>query len=107
MAAYPSLPLTTNSEPRRLDGYEPVRATNGLLKMRKMFNADKFEFDLEHELTASQKTSLESHYAGDKTNSFSFTWPGGSTYTVKYMMSPQYRDMPGGWFVARVKLGEA
>lgn len=108
MAAYPALPTLPSSVAVRLDGYIPVRASNGTLKVRKMMSSDKMEFSLDHEINSAQKTSLENHYAADKTNSFSYTWPGvgGGTYTVKYVMAPQYQEQPGGWYKAKVSLAE-
>jgi hypothetical protein len=106
MAAYPTLPITQSSVKRRLDGFVAIRSTNGTLKMRKMMGTDKHEFEVQHELTGSNKTNLENHYSADKLNSFSFTWVTGESYTAKYMVSPQYREMQGGWFKATVRLGE-
>lgn len=106
MAAYPTLPITTSSQPSRLDGYVAVRATNGALKMRKLISGEKMEWTLSHELSATQKTTLEAHFQAEKLNSFAFTWPGGSTYTVCYLSAPLFVDQPGGWFTATVKLGE-
>lgn len=105
--AYPSIPITTASTPTRIDGYIPVRATNGALKMRKMHDADKMEFALVHELTFAQRLELENHYQANKALSFSFTWPAtGVAYTVVYMSAPLYFDQPGGWSKAQVRLGE-
>lgn len=108
MAAYPSLPIAISSTATRLHGFIPVRATNGDLKVRKTMSGEKMEFDVVHELTSAQKTTLEGHYTGDKLNSFSFTWPTtGTAYTVRYTSAPQYQEQPGGWYKARVKLAEA
>lgn len=106
MAAYPTLPVSVQSRVLRLDGYTPVRATNGALKVRKLMAGEKAEFDLVHEISAGQRATLESHYQGDKLNSFSFAWPTGGSYTVRYLAAPQYDEQPGGWFKARVRLGE-
>ncbi len=107
--SYPSLPITINSRFNKLDGRLALRASNGILKSRKLYPADKLEFALEHELTSAQKTSLDSHYSTDGLNSFPYTWPGVGTptYTVRYLGAPQYQEMPGGWYKASVKLGEA
>lgn len=107
MAAYPTIPITYQSSPSRIDGYIPVRATNGTLKVRKLMTGEKMEWTLEHELTSTQRTDLENHYSAHKTTSFSFTWPGtGTSYTVMYTTAPLYLDQPGGWSKARVSLAE-
>jgi len=107
VAAYPTLPTTPTSTPSRVDGFIPVRATNGALKVRKLMTAEKMEWTLEHELTSAQRSSLESHYGTHKTTTFSYTWPGAATvYTVAYVAAPLYFDQPGGWSKARVMLAE-
>ena len=44
MAAYPDLPTTTNSRVESLDGQIADRATNGALKVRSLYTADKLVF---------------------------------------------------------------
>lgn len=106
MAAYPTL---NTQETSRIDveaGYEPVRATNGSLKVRRMFSADKASFTLDHDLTSAQKSTLDSFYASNKDLDVTYTWPGtGASYTVRFVAAPQYVWHPWG-FRARVMLVE-
>lgn len=110
MAAYPTLPITANSRPVRTDGIVGQRATNGTLKTRKTMAGEKYDFELEHELTLAQWTALENHYQADKNNAFPFTWPTAAigTRTVRYLSAPQPIEVAGvtSWLKARLRLGE-
>lgn len=107
MAAYPSLPITASSSSTRLDGFVSLRASNGALKVRKMMSGEKMEWTVQHELTASQKATLESFYQSNKTSDVDFTWPGdGNTYTARFIGAPLYVAQPGGWYRATVRLAE-
>lgn len=109
MAAYPTLPTQVGSAIEPVESRVNVRASNGALKARLLHDTERATIRLEHWISAAQKASLESHYSGDKSNSFSYTWPGtgGGTYTVIYAERPAYEEQPGGWFKARVTLAEA
>ncbi len=107
MAAFPSLYYTPNSRIDYRDGKTPVRATNGALKMRQLYPSDKIDFDLEFECSASQKSSIDSHYSGDRDNEFSYTDPVTTVaHTVRYLGPPQPAPQPGGWWVVRVTLAK-
>jgi ABC-type branched-subunit amino acid transport system substrate-binding protein len=105
--AYPSgLPVMAESTTERDGGIDPVRASNGLLKVRRLYSAEKSVFNVVHYLSDAQRTALEAAYQADKLLNFSFTWPGdGVTYTVRYGRAPQYRKEPG-YTVASVLLLE-
>lgn len=105
--AYPTgLPVMAESTSERDGGIDPARATNGLLKVRRLYSAEKTVFNVVHWLSDAQRTALEAAYQADKNLSFSFTWPGdGVTYTVRYGAAPQYRKQPG-YHVATVLLLE-
>jgi hypothetical protein len=108
MAAFPSLYYLENSSIEVADGKAHVRATNGTLKTRQLYPADKRSFDLSFGCTAAQKSSIDSHYSGDRDNSFSYTDPATSTaYTVRYTNPPQPQPQPGGWWIVRVQMMEA
>ena len=66
MAAYPTLPYSETSRMTVASGHDPRRATNGLLKVRRLHNQDRAAFVLEHELTGAQKTTLDAFYASNK-----------------------------------------
>jgi hypothetical protein len=106
--AYPNLPISVNSKVNRMDGTEVVRASNGMAKPRRMYPSDKWEFDILHELSSAQWTTLNNHYLGaEGTTSFQFTWPTtGTAYTVVYAGPPNPVEQPGGWFKVYVKLAQ-
>lgn len=107
MAAYPTtIPITYESTPSRVDGFVALRATNGKLKVRKLMSGEKNEWEVAHDLTGAQRTTLEAFYQANKYLTFDFTWPGVGTFTCKFMSAPVYTDMPGGWYKCKVKIGE-
>lgn len=105
--AYPVLPIMRpDSAAAREGGLAPTRATNGALKVRRLYSAEKTSFNLVHWISPAEKAALEAHYQANKDLSFSFAWPSdGATYTVRYGAAPQYTDRPG-WFIAAVTLLE-
>lgn len=107
MAAYPSLNVTVNSRQEISDGRQVVRATNGALKVRRLYSSDKSTFSLEHELTSAQVTTLKSFYTTNADLNVDFTWAGdGTTYTVRFVRPPVYTLMPGGWYTVSVSLAQ-
>jgi hypothetical protein len=104
--SYPALRILRTSTPERAGGQEAARATNGRLRLRRLWSAEKTDFGLEHALTDDERTTLEAHYQANKDASFSFTWPeDGSTYTVAYGAAPRYQRQLG-WWTAQVTLLE-
>lgn len=107
MAAYPSFGVTENSRQEISDGRQVVRATNGALKVRRLYASDKSSFSLEHELTSSQVSTLRTFYTTNADLGVDFTWAGdGTTYTVRFAAAPVYTLMPGGWYTVNVKLAQ-
>jgi hypothetical protein len=88
---YPTLPIVQDdSDAARLSGIEPTRATNGLLKVRRLFSADKTDFTVVHLLGRADRDTLMAFYAANVTTEFTFYWPGdGATYTVRFAAAPQ------------------
>jgi hypothetical protein len=106
MAAYPTLNAQRSSATVRNGGQEAARATNGTLKMRRLYTAEKMNFTVDHWLTDAQKSTLESFYQTNRDLDVSFTWAeDAATYTVRFSEPPQYLRMPG-WWQARVSLLE-
>ena len=105
MATYPTLPTRDESEAEPIESRLLVRATNGALKVRSLHPSEKHRFALVHDLSDAQRTTLESHYSGDKTSSFAFSHKGTS-YTVVYAARPSYRRYASGYSVATVRLEE-
>lgn len=104
--SYPSLPLLKSSTAERDGGFEPVRATNGALKVRRSYSTEKTTFRLEHILTDAQKTTLENAYLANRTLNCTLAWPvDGLNYTVRFAGPPQYRK-DGPWWFASVTVME-
>lgn len=105
--SYPTtLPIMADSTADREGGFEPVRATNGLLKIRRLYSAEKTTFRLVHWLSDAQKATLETAYSTYKTANLTLVWPGdGASYTVRFGAAPQYEKRPG-YHLARVLLLE-
>ena len=106
MAAYPTLNAQRSSGTVRGGGQDVQRATNGGLKVRRLYSTEKMDFTVDHWLTDAQKTTLESFYQTNKDLDVTFTWAeDGAAYTVRFGAPPQYLRMPG-WWQARVRLLE-
>jgi len=104
MAYYPSLPVYRSSATERASGHMAERATNGALKVRRLYSSEKTDFTLDHWLTSAEKASLESFYQSNRDLDVSLVWAeDGATYTVRFVAAPQYLLMPGRW-QARVRL---
>lgn len=104
--AYPTLPTLRDSYIDQDGGIDPERATNGTLRVRVMFPADKRQFNVAHILTATQKANLDAFYAANKLLDVDYRWPpDGVVYVVRFAAPPQYRHV-GRSFEARVRLLE-
>jgi hypothetical protein len=105
--SYPTtLPIMRESTTSREGGFSPVRASNGVLKVRRLYSTEKMTFNLVHWLSDAQKTTLESAYTANRTSNVTLTWPeDGANYTCRFAGAPQYEKQPGYW-VARVRLEE-
>lgn len=106
MAAYPTLPTSVDSEVTVADGLVADRATNGALKVRSLYTSDKKTFRLIHEISTSQKSTLDTFYGTNKLLNVDYTSPfDGVTYTVRFRRAPQYKATAVHWF-ATVELEE-
>lgn len=96
MAAYPTLAWSAGTKVDRDGGYESARATNGVLKVRKLFDAEKRDFQLVHLITAGEKATLEAFYGANKLLDVSLTAADdGVVYTVRFVAAPVYEWRPG------------
>jgi hypothetical protein len=106
MAAYPAFFTLADSTVTPADGLEPERATNGSLKLRRLWSADKQAFEVGHMLSAGEKATLDAFYAANKDLDVTYTWPRPATaYTVRFVAPPRYIAR-GAHFEARVRLLE-
>lgn len=97
MATYPnSIPQHMDSEMEVDSGMRVWRTPSGKPVFRNWFTANRAAFRLVHEVGATDKASILSHYAGDWMNSFSFTYAATNTsYTVAYLTEPQCTPISG------------
>jgi ABC-type branched-subunit amino acid transport system substrate-binding protein len=106
VANYPAFFTLADSTAAAADGLEPERATNGALKLRRLWSADKVAFEIGHVLSAAQKATLDAFYAANKDLDVTYTWPRPATaYTVRFVAPPRYTPR-GEHFEARVRLLE-
>ena len=107
MATYPTTLLVLRSSSTDIDdGFDPTRATNGMLRVRQRYPAEKTNFTVEHMLSTADKTTLMSFYSTNKALDVSLVWPeDGATYTVRFVAKPTAYRTPGFW-LCRVKLRE-
>lgn len=109
MAAYPSFFTLADSVLVADNGIQPERATNGALKLRRLWAADKASAEIGHLLTAAEKATLDAFYATNKDLDITYTWPaaaGGGSHTMRFAAPPRYTPR-GQRFEARVRLLEA
>ena len=98
MATYPALLTLRDSTEERDGGVIPARATNGALRVRVMYPADKRAFEVRHLLTTAERSTLETFYGAEKLADVSYTWPADRvTYTVRFVAPPQYRRVGDRW----------
>lgn len=103
---YPSFMVLDESEASREAGIQPARATNGGLKVRRLYSADKTDFTVVHALTRAERDTLMTFYAANVGSEFTFPWPGdGATYTVRFAGAPQI-SRRSNHYRATVRLAE-
>lgn len=107
MANYPTLTTLRNSGQARDAGIDSARATNGALRVRVLYPAEKIDFDLVHWCTTAERDALEVFYQANKYLNLTYVDPAdGSSHTVRFSAAPQYVSLTPWWEV-RVRLREA
>lgn len=103
---YPVLMMLEDSEAACNAGIQPTRATNGMLKTRRLYATDKTDFTVVHMLTRAERDTLKAFYTANVTSEFTFYWPGdGQTYTVRFADAPQV-SRRGAYYRVTVRLVE-
>lgn len=106
MANYPRFLTLADSTVTTESGVQNVRATNGTLRTRRLFAADKASFKIGHLFSPAARAELLAFYAANKDLDVTYLWPGtGESFTVRFESPPQVLPR-GGWFEARVALNE-
>lgn len=109
MAAYPSFTMMREGTGVTVDGgHRSARATNGALRVQRLFPSAKRQFDVTHWLSAADKATYAAFFTTNKDLDVTLTWPeDGASYTVRFIGEPQYlRRNPDLWVVT-AKLAEA
>lgn len=100
MSTYPRFFTLNDSSAVAASGVEPLRATNGALKTRRMWPADKTTFEIGHLLTVAERATLDAFYAAEKDADVSYVSPwDGATYTVRFVAPPRYVKRLTRWEV--------
>lgn len=88
---YPTYPIVQDeSEAVVGAGIQAVRATNGMLKRRRLYSADKADFTIVHILGRADRDTLLAFWEANKDANFDFRWPvDGATYTCGFVDKPQ------------------
>lgn len=106
MANYPGYFHLADSMATPQSGIESQRATNGSLRLRRLWPEDKHSFDIGHTLTLAQRVAFATFYADNKNLDVTYTWPGDHVArTVRFAAPPQYRPFTNHVEV-RVRLEE-
>lgn len=106
MSTYPRFFTLNDSAYSPENGMEPQRATNGTLRLRRLWAADKAAFEVGHVLTAAEKATLDAFYTANKDLDVDYTWPvTGTTHVVRFVAPPRYLKR-GTRFEVRVRLLE-
>jgi hypothetical protein len=106
MANYPRFLTLADSTVTTESGVQNVRATNGTLRTRRLFAADKASFKIGHLFSPAELAELLAFYAANKDLDVTYPWPGtGEVFTVRFEGKPQVQPR-GTWFEARVALNE-
>ena len=93
MANYPDLPQIIGSVRESDDGTVVDYDESGKPRLRQYFTQVRRKFTVLHDIDGTDKDAILSHYDGDKTNVFNFTFKGdGQTYSCRYMGVPA--DVP-------------
>lgn len=102
MPAYPSTPLmhpASTIRPRR--SVTVTDAEDGTIRGVQLYTSESYDIEIEHRtITKTQKDSLESFYASNKTAQIDITWDG-STYNCRFVQKPfaTYLDKSTLWNV--------
>jgi hypothetical protein len=87
---YPTVGLLDESAVQIEGGFNPARATNGALRVRKLWPTDKRRFALVHMLTKAEFDSLQAYYDANALGQFNFTWPPtGQVHGCRFVAPPQ------------------
>lgn len=96
MANYPDLPQIIGSKKIDDDGTVMDMAESGKPRLRQYYTQVRTQFIILHDIDGTDKDTIVSHYDGDKTNVFNFTFKGDNvTYSVRYMGVPQTTPVAG------------
>lgn len=94
MATYPSVTQTARSRMDIADDVRVERATNGTLRARAMWDAEKRAWSVDHVASAAEAETLRQFYADNRTLTFDFIWRGdGQTYVAMFAGQPRFEPI--------------
>ena len=101
MASYPAYGQTMQSRESREDGTQWERASNGALRGRALWPADKLALRIEHVCDRADADALLAFYRANRLAYVDVVWQGdGQTYVMHFVSPPEV--MPAGGTVWRV-----
>lgn len=97
MSDYPSVRQVIGSGETPDAGIEVTKAVSGKPRIRSQYSQTWRTFNVVHDqITASQKSSIMSHFEANKFDAFNFTWQADSqTYLVRYASTPIPKPIEG------------
>lgn len=106
MAQYPEFSISVKSSVEVLDGRQVVRATNGALRSRSMWDTDKLKLTIVHVgLSEEDWATIIGHYRDHKISDFQVAY-SGSMYFVQYVSTPRRTNLGAGVLEVTVELEE-
>ncbi|MBN8494551.1 MAG: hypothetical protein J0M00_24300 [Burkholderiales bacterium] len=106
MSDYPRLRVLRTSTAERQGGQEPARATNGAMKLRRLYATEKTDFVVVHALNRDERDALEAFYQANRDAAVDLWWPeDAAVYSVVFTAPPQYLRRGDLW-EAQVRLSE-
>lgn len=101
MAAYPFTTFGKESTVEDTDGRLVRRASNGSVKVRVPYSADKKRFNLVHRLKSSEMTTLANFYGTNRAVTWTLVFDG-STSTCVFARPVQRKPLPGTLYQVNV-----
>lgn len=96
MASYPAYGQTIQSRETREDGTQWERASNGALRGRAMWPADKLALRIEHVCDRADADALLAFYRANRLSMVDVVWQGdGQTYAMHFTRPPEVQHAGG------------
>jgi hypothetical protein len=101
VAAYPSLTQLLNSTEEWVDDIVLDRAVNGTVKARAFFAAKKRRFVLQHDLSSTDRATLQTFYNTNRLLAVTLTWAADAqSYTCLFEGPPKINGYLGAGYAS-------